>query len=433
MKLLAALLLAATAWAAADDDPVELLMRVRDRVLVHASRIPNYTCVESIVRDWYDQVATSPPRSCDALPGRRKRASKGTLVRLATTDRLRLDVGIADVREVYSWAGAGHFEEKEIDEFVPPGAIGTGAFAATLLGIFQASDPKFFYDGDTTLNSRRVLQYSFTMPEDQSHTRVKAGDHWLISGYTGTFLVNPETADLLQLNVRTEELPRETNLCEVDSTLEYSMVRLDGADYILPSLTRERYINQSGSEAENAITFSSCREFRGESTVTFGGDPHGATSSEARPALAPSFPVGLTVAVELTSIIDSDKSAGGDPIEGRLAEPILDAAKKTLAPAGAAVEGRLMRVEKRYGNPSEVSIALRWENLQVDGSKVPLWLTPDSRTESRKIAAPGELRQRPVPIQLRRPGEGRYASFQFSGEHVVVSSGLRSQWLTIEP
>src|SRR5581483_271136 len=107
MKLVAALLCALAPLTAADDDPVAILMRVRDRVLEHGARIPNHTCVETIVRDWYEYAAGAPPRSCDALLGRRKIAGAASLLRQSTTDRIRLDVALADSHEIFSWPGAG--------------------------------------------------------------------------------------------------------------------------------------------------------------------------------------------------------------------------------------------------------------------------------------------------------------------------------------
>jgi hypothetical protein len=415
--------------AQAADDPVEVLMRVRDRVLAHAERVPNHTCVETIVRDWYDMAGAAAPRSCDALLGRRKQAGEGSLIKLATTDRLRLDVGVAESREIYSWAGAGKFEEKELVDLVPVGAIGTGPFAASLLGLFQARDPHFVYEGDTTLNSRRVLEYSFTVPQEESNSRVRAGRTWVVTGYTGRLLVDPETSDLLRLTVRTEELPRETNLCEVNSTQEYGMVRLDGVEYLLPSMTRERFINQNGSEAENAVTFSACREFRGESVVNFGGKP--AIPADPKGGAAAELPTGLSVAVVLTSTIDADQAAAGDRIEGLLASPIYDLEKKTiLVDKGKLVEGRLMRVEKRYGNPSEITIVLRWETIEIDRVKSPITLAPDWHTASKMVDSPGELQKRPMALILPRQDESRYAAYHIPGEHVVVKGGLRSEWFT---
>ena len=432
MRGIGALLLGVSSLGAADVDPVDLLVRLRDQVLAHAERIPNHTCVESVRRDIYEPATGPPARSCDTLLARRKLPSFSSSLRLATTDRLRLDVLLASDRELYSWAGANKFEEGEIDELVTQGAFGTGPFAATLLGVLGARDAQFVYEGEAYLDVRRVLEYSFTVPVDRSHYRVKAHKDWVITGYTGTILADPRTAELVRFSVRSEELPAATGSCEDDSELEYSMVRLGNDDYLLPKTTRQRFIMRDGSEAENTVTFSECRDFRGQSTVNYGTKP-----PDSRLSVGPTpldLPPGLPVAIEFTSPpVRGDQAAAGDRIEGRLVnairDPVLQAAR---VPAGALMAGRLMRVETRWQHPVETTIALRWETVEVDGTPAPIRLTP------KRVPPPvrnplGSLQRRGIPIELPLPGEERYGVYRVSGEHGVLDSGFRSEWLTAKP
>jgi hypothetical protein len=67
------------------------------------------------------------------------------------------------------------------------------------------------------IKDRHLMEYSFTVPEERSHYKAKAGNQWVITGFTGTLLVDPVTGDLVRLTFRTEELPAATNACEVDS------------------------------------------------------------------------------------------------------------------------------------------------------------------------------------------------------------------------
>jgi hypothetical protein len=152
-------------------------------------------------------------------------------LQLAPTDRLRLDVLPATNREIYSWAG-------EIDELVTQGAFGTEPFASMLLSVLEGRDSRFIFEGDTSLAGRRLLEYSFSVPLDRRRYRVKAQNDWVVTGYSGTILADPETAELVRLSVRTEELPPETQSCETDSKLEFSTVRLSNDDYLLPMMTR---------------------------------------------------------------------------------------------------------------------------------------------------------------------------------------------------
>jgi hypothetical protein len=421
MKVLAALVFGLAAWAVADDDPVTVLMRVRDRVMAHAQRIPNHLCTETVTRDWYVYAGGAAPKSCDALLGRRHIAGIGALIRLSATDRLRLDVALAESREMYSWPGAAKFDDREIDEFVPDGAIGTGPFAAALLEVFEMRDPKFVFEDDVTIKDRHLLEYSFTVPEERSHYKAKAGNQWVITGFTGTLLVDPVTADLVRLTVRTEELSAATNACEVDSSLEFGMVRLRGEDYLIPAITHQRFIGQDGSEAENIVTFSACHEFRADSTVQFGESLAAPADKPPVPPILPlKLPERLPVWVEMTSTIQTDQAAAGDRVEGRLAEPIRDSLK-TLVPRGAAVEGRLVRVGTNYGDPDQVTLGLQWDTVEVNGVKRPFSIAPEP-----KITGPD-------PFQQGWVGERRYAVFQFPGEHVVVKGLPMSRWLTFEP
>ena len=58
--------------AAEDFDPMEVLIRLRDRVVEHGERVPNHTCVETITRDRYEPTIQPVPKSCDDIVARRR-------------------------------------------------------------------------------------------------------------------------------------------------------------------------------------------------------------------------------------------------------------------------------------------------------------------------------------------------------------------------
>jgi hypothetical protein len=414
-----------------DADPTEVLMHVRDQVLEHGKWIPNHTCVETIQRDRYEPVVGRSAKSCDTLMARRKQPNFSTQLRRDTTDRLRLDVALADGGEIYSWAGANKFDERDLDEWIPDGAIGTGPFAAMLLSIFEDRRSKFVFDGETTVGDRQLMEYSFSVPQDESHYRVKAGKDWIITGYTGTLLVDPRTAELVRFNVRTEELPPSTGTCETDTSLEYGMVALGGNDYLLPAKTVQTFVGRDGAEDENRIAFASCREYRVASTLTFGEGPSAVRTSRGEASEISGFPPGLPVTIELTTPIQADVAAAGDRIEGRLSEPIhAPGQQATLAPQGARVAGRLMRVEKHHSHPAELTVALRWETLEINAVETPLQLIPDRRAANPSTVGMGGLIRRGMTIELPLPTESRYGVYHFPGSQVTVESGFQTVWLT---
>jgi hypothetical protein len=409
-------------------DPTDVLVRLRDQVLRHAVRIPNHTCVETVQRDRYSPAAGSSPKSCDAVMARRKLSS---VLRHETTDRLRLDVKLTTDREIYSWAGAGKFEEGEIDELIPEGAMGTGPFAAMLLGIFELHDPHFVFETETMLDGRAVMEYSFTVPRDISHYRVKALTEWLVTGYTGTLSVDPRTADLVRMTIRTDELPAESNMCETQTTLRYGIVPLGGVDYLLPTATTQRFIGREGSESENTLRFSDCREYRGESSVTFGDLRPPGEFDPAHPPNPLDIAPGVPLTIEILTAISADRSAAGDRIQGRLTGALRDPrSKQTVLPAGTSVEGRLIRTEVRHASPPDFTLVLRWETVEIDGVKKPLNLLPNRAAGRLAVNEPQRLIHRGIEIELPRPGEDHYGVYHFPGEHATIESGFRTEWLT---
>src|SRR5215475_8228137 len=60
---------------AADYDPWEVLARVRAKASLSAERAPNYTCVETVKRDFYRPVAATLHRPCAGILAQREHPS----------------------------------------------------------------------------------------------------------------------------------------------------------------------------------------------------------------------------------------------------------------------------------------------------------------------------------------------------------------------
>jgi hypothetical protein len=53
--------------------------------------------------------------------------------------------------------------------------------------------------------------------------------------------------------------------------------------------------------------------------------------------------------------------------------------------------------------------------------------------ESTCTDARGGLQQRGIEIELPLPGEERYQIYHVNGDHGVLDSGSRSEWITAKP
>ena len=91
-----------------------------------------------------------------------------------------------------------------------------------------------------------------------------------------------------------------------------------------------------------------------------------------------------------------------------------------------------MRVETRHAPREEVTVALRWETVEISGRAVAISLTPNRQIE-RKAVSSGGLMQRGVEIELPLPHEERYGVYHFPGKYASVASGFRTEWYTAKP
>ena len=412
-------------------DPVDVLVRLRDHVIARGAVVPRHTCVETVQRERFEPRAGRAVHACDTLLAARSQGDDH--LRLDLTDWLRLDVAVADGREVFSWAGAPRFDDRDIDQLIPDGAFGSGPFASLLFSVFAGRAAHFVFAGATTFNGRAALEYSFRVPRESSQYRVKtANADWVVTGYTGTLTADAHTADLMRFVVRTEELPVSTGACETDTTIDYSRAPAGSFEYLLPQVTRQRFIGRDGGENENTVSFSACREFRGESSVTFGNPPANARST-VTPVPARVLPAGLLLKVELKSALIFGEAAAGDRIEGRLLEPLQDpATKQVIAPAGSTVSGRLTRMELRHVGNGTYTIGLRWQTLETPAGSILLNLKPQRSFAGLKAAARGAL-QRGMEIDLPPAGEENDAFYHFPGTLPRMNFPLHSEWVTTSP
>jgi hypothetical protein len=258
-----------TTASAQTNDP--LLQRVRDNVTDTVERLPKYLCTLTVDRARYaaDPVHAS---SCDGLAGQQ---SKGRLKpRLAETDRVRLDVAIVARNEIYSWVGEDRFEDRDLFlDLVRQGALQTGGYSIFLDSIFGGDAASFSSNGETELDGRTLAQFGFQVPREKSKYVFGNRRERFTTGYDGSVLADPKTGDLVRLVIRTTQLPADSGSCQATTTLDYSRVRLNGSDFLLPREAQLDILNTDGSELRNRTAYASCHEFRGDQVRRAGARP----------------------------------------------------------------------------------------------------------------------------------------------------------------
>jgi len=415
----------------AQPDPGDLLQRVTRKVLETVDRLPKYMCTQTIDRSQYEPPAgpakhsCGPPTDVEALMEVSLGVERLKPLLLTTSDRLRLDVAVSGGREMYSWVGESRFEDRGLFQLVRSGALSTGSFASLLMVVFRDDQASFSYKGEITEAGRQLADFEFRVSVQSSHYIYTGAGKRVTTGYYGSILVDPRTADLERLTVHTEGLPPETGSCEASTTLDYSRVRLNRAEFLLPNQGQLQILDANGTDLRNSTVYSGCREFLGESTLRFDAAPEPGAPAAGKAAAADELPAGLPFTIALNSSIDQTAAAAGDKIGAKLTTAIRDSKGQTLVPKGAAVTARIVQIRRFYVPEASLRMALKLETVDIAGTRRRLAAVPDSSSSASNAL---QSIYDPVALDTQDP---QAAVFVFWDKgHFVAFSGFESNWRT---
>jgi hypothetical protein len=367
---LAVLAYAVAALAQETPEADAVLLRVRDRMLPELERLPRYTCVQTITRRLYVPESQTPGSSCaEVIAARQNRTHELPLMKW---DRLRLEVAIADGQNVFSWAGAPRFEADAFEKLAGGGPLGSGDFGPFLSSILHVATVSF--QKDQVVEGRRLLLYSYDMPLERSQYYIKGDKGWIVSAYSGTLLVDPVSLDVVSMSVRSGALPENKQVCQTLSEVDYTRIPIHDRAILIPQETRLRTIDPGGAESLSTTKYSGCREYSSQSRLFLQGPPSGPDAEVKHESAPPPLPPGLHFTGRIVTPVDSETAAAGDPIEVVLRKPLRDG-KNSIAPAGALLHARLVRVEQQAAGFT--IIALRFETMELNGTTIPLRATAD--------------------------------------------------------
>lgn len=410
-----------------------LLDRVSSKVMENMDRLPKYTCVQHIERSRFQEVPGRTWISCGDLLGSHSNPGRPAPL-LVEKNWLRLDVTVARQSEIFTWAGGERFETGDVDALVGYGLSGSGDFGAFGGNIFGGGDIRFLYQGERMEGGRTLGQFSYRVPLVASHYQLKIADGNVKTvSFEGEFWVDKKSGDLVRLTVNIVDPPWESEVCTAGSEILYQRVRIGSADFMLPEVTRLHMLYAGGSEARNETRYQSCHEFMGESTLLF--DEPSATPDRAVKKEPVEIPAGLILKIALATPIDSATAAAGDSVDGRLVQPLLDSARKVILPAGTVLHGRIMRLEQRFLPVRMFFLGLRFDTLEVERLRQPVWLRFSSGQNGWKDGVQYALPSRGGKTELlpmeKRPFVGTFRLREKDRFH--LDRHFVTEWRTAAP
>ena len=381
--------------------------RARTKMQSHIKNQPNYVCLETIERWQRDPL---------------KKRSK-------LMDVLRLEVAFVERKELYSWPGSNRFDDTELIDMVPAGGtIGTGAFATHAYNLFLTNLPRILPGEWTELDGQPVARYPYEVAEMVSgyRMRVAKGD-WAIVGYYGSVWIDREREEVTRIDTIADQIPLRLGLMESRTTILYGDVRIGEHSYRLPVRTIESTTTFNGHESRNEGRFTGCRQFVGESKLSFGDPPPEDAPPASQSLTEVTLPEGLTVQVQLVAPVDSETSKTGDAIEALLAVPIKQK-KQVLFEKGSRVEGRLVRMQK-LGSTIQAEIQF----FSITGGNRRAAFTASPQVESSPNQPPANWASHSPAGRPQFSTGDRVGSVQISieGSRLTLLKGSRSLWITV--
>jgi hypothetical protein len=405
--------------------PSDLLQRAASRLLADMSHQPRYTCTQNVTRRFYRSDSKELQSCTDIVAGQAKRQYDPHLI---SWDHLQLEVAIANNREIHAWPDSGEFAEDEIRALVSNGGpFGSGDFAGFIISVFgKPSTIKF--EAPSTVNGRTLFKYTFEVPQNASNYKITIAEQATVAGYGGSFLLDTQTADLVQLTLRTAELPVDMAACRAVSEIQYTRIDIHGNYVLVPRQTDLRTIYRGGQEAVGVTSYVGCREFHGTTKLRFDtteSDANKIPTSPVEPVCSTPpvvpFPDGLTFDCRIVTPIDSETPAGR-PIEAILLSP-LRGKEGVLAPIGARIHGRLVHLGEQKSRPNYFEVGVRLDSVEVNGHALRIYARAFRQAEPLGATSTSNL----VMTLPRNVGV-----FFFAGKHLRLRP-WNSTWITTSP
>jgi hypothetical protein len=385
-----------------EDVPREslLLARVRSHMSHLLVRLPNYTCLQTIERT------------------RRTPAGKTELI-----DMVRLEVALVDGNELFAWPGSKKFQDTKLIDMVKGGAIGNGNFALHAKSVFQSTSPSFTYIGERIReDGRAAYRWDYVVPQLKSGYMLRAGREEAIVGYHGTFWVDTKTLDLLRLEIYADDIPPQLGIGSAADAVDYVRVTLGDEPFLLPSQSELKLASPNGLESRNRITFSGCRQYTGESIITFEDPTPGSPQKIAERTLE--TPAGLLLDVELETPIKQNDSAVGDPITAILRRPV-SLGPGLVAPKGAFLHGRITHLRPQQSGYTGWVVGMTFFELEWNNTKANLRAGLEATPSLALLASamPGHR------TTVRRAAL-EMDTFIAPGQRLSIRRGFPMQWRT---
>ena len=410
---LRAVLMVGWPLCAAGDD--EFLDKVLERARAQMARLPDFVCAQTVER-----FERGPAQQEFKL-----------------RDRVHLEVTSIGGKERFAKAGGSRFEDRELHEMLRRGMVSTGGHALFLRHVTQPGSAEYrLGDGnEAEIDGRRVRRYEFNVPWERSGYTISTAQHQARVGFHGSFLADWETHEILQLEVTADEIPAELGFDRTHLVMNYRMVPVGDTLFPFAADVETLATTLEGNEYRNRAGLGECRRYSAESVISFAmqDDPPVSASQPAPPEAKPGrWRQNLLLEVTLDHEIALATLAPDSTFRATLAEPLRDG-ETVIVPAGAAVVGRVLELERVTRPVDRFEVVLRLDSIGGLPLSARLRDTGGGagliRQERRLMPVFDKRKANRFSVLVRETGPER-AVLYWDAKHPRIAKGFRMRWLT---
>ena len=241
---------------------------------------------------------------------------------------------------------------------------------------------------------------------------------------------DPKSIDLIRVEVVTDDIPAHVPIKESTTSIEYSRLKIGEGEFLLPTGAEMVMIDLKGKEDRNRTEFSGCRQYSGESTISFAEAPEPGTAPPTRETVGVELPIGL----EFTAYLDvalNAQTAIGDEVKATIQQTVKKS-KVTVVPKGATLTGRVVSMLPAN---NAVLVGIDFQTLEFPGARAAV--NPKLTGVGEFTAARVNSRNAqyalydgpPMPGAKRAPA----AMFYVRGSRLNIPAGLRMAFRLDKP
>lgn len=405
-----AMLLLGATCALADPEPPGLLGRFLERIAAELGRQTDYSCSQDIERF---------QRSSPEGPWKKR-------------DSLAFLVALAGGKEYYSLPGETRFQDRPLADLVGHGTISTGQFALLAHHVFVANAARITYRGASERRGRAAHEYEYDVPEENSGYHLRMGSQDAIVAFNGTFHIDAETLDLLELEVQAYDIPDRIGLAHTSTRLTFARVQVGDDAILLPTAATLEMGDLRGLENLNRGRLHDCRRFSSNSLVRFAGeDPAPAKPSAAQPP-PQALPAGAVLELSLSTDLDPSLLKPGDSLTARLL-------RSPFTSPAARVLGSVVRIVKQSQPFPLYELGFEFNRLETETGTLPFTATmidiekaSGVLAQTRTLDPKFDRRSKPrLDVLVREVQQGQ-GILLWDARRAKIPRGLRMKWRVLD-